>query len=69
MARILVTEKIADYFTRMLVPLTDVAVDIHAGGKTLDFLPFACIHHLPDKALENRCLSALSCFFPASVSW
>jgi N-alpha-acetyl-L-2,4-diaminobutyrate deacetylase len=57
-----VTEKIADYFTRILVPMTDVAVDIHAGGKTLDFLPFACIHHLPDKALEKRCLSALAAF-------
>jgi N2-acetyl-L-2,4-diaminobutanoate deacetylase len=57
-----VTEKIADYFTRIIVPMADVAVDIHAGGKTLDFLPFACIHHLPDKALEKRCLAALAAF-------
>lgn len=57
-----VTEKIADYFARILVPMADVVVDIHAGGKTLDFLPFACIHHLPDKALEKRCLAALAAF-------
>jgi N-alpha-acetyl-L-2,4-diaminobutyrate deacetylase len=57
-----VTEKIADYFERVLAPLADLVVDIHAGGKTLDFLPFACIHHLPDKALEKRCRAALQAF-------
>jgi N-alpha-acetyl-L-2,4-diaminobutyrate deacetylase len=57
-----VTEKIADYFERVLAPMADLVVDIHAGGKTLDFLPFACIHHLPDKALEKRCRAALEAF-------
>jgi len=57
-----VTEKIADYFERILAPMADLVVDIHAGGKTLDFLPFACIHHLPDKALEQRCRAALQAF-------
>jgi N-alpha-acetyl-L-2,4-diaminobutyrate deacetylase len=57
-----VTEKIADYFERVLAPLADLVVDIHAGGKTLDFLPFACIHHLPDKALEKHCRAALQAF-------
>ncbi|WP_438816405.1 N(2)-acetyl-L-2,4-diaminobutanoate deacetylase DoeB [Taklimakanibacter lacteus] len=57
-----VTEKIADYFERILAPMADLVVDIHAGGKTLDFLPFACIHHLPDKALEKRCRAALRAF-------
>jgi N2-acetyl-L-2,4-diaminobutanoate deacetylase len=57
-----VTEKIADYFERVLAPMADLVIDIHAGGKTLDFLPFACIHHLPDKALEKRCRAALQAF-------
>ncbi len=57
-----VTEKIADYFNRVLVAMADLVVDVHAGGKTLDFLPFACIHHLPDKALEKRCRAALAAF-------
>ena len=38
-----VTEKIADYFQRTLLPLADVVLDIHSGGKTLDFLPFAAL--------------------------
>ena len=36
-----VTEKLADYFTRVLLPLSDIVLDIHSGGKTLTFLPFA----------------------------
>jgi N-alpha-acetyl-L-2,4-diaminobutyrate deacetylase len=36
-----VTEKIADYFTRHLLPLADIVLDFHSGGRTLDFLPFA----------------------------
>jgi N-alpha-acetyl-L-2,4-diaminobutyrate deacetylase len=57
-----VTEKIADYFERVLAPMADLVIDIHAGGRTLDFLPFACVHHLPDKALEKRCRAALQAF-------
>ncbi|MEH6442641.1 MAG: N(2)-acetyl-L-2,4-diaminobutanoate deacetylase DoeB [Oceanospirillaceae bacterium] len=43
-----ITQRIADYFTRYLVPLCDYALDIHSGGKTLNFLPFAASHHLDD---------------------
>jgi N-alpha-acetyl-L-2,4-diaminobutyrate deacetylase len=57
-----ITEKIADYFQRTLLPLADVVVDIHAGGKTLDFIPFACAHRLPDKAQEARCVAAMEAF-------
>ncbi|MGE3829451.1 MAG: N(2)-acetyl-L-2,4-diaminobutanoate deacetylase DoeB [Parvibaculaceae bacterium] len=57
-----VTEKIADYFTRVLLPMTNIALDIHAGGKTLDFLPFACAHRLPDKKQEAACIAAMQAF-------
>src|SRR5882757_2685590 len=32
-----VTEKIADYFQRELLPRADIVLDFHSGGKTLDF--------------------------------
>jgi N-alpha-acetyl-L-2,4-diaminobutyrate deacetylase len=57
-----VTEKIADYFQRVLVPMADVVVDIHAGGKTLDFIPYAAVHRLPDPAQEARCVAAMAAF-------
>lgn len=57
-----VTEKIADFVTRHLVPLADVVLDFHSGGKTLDFLPYAAAHELPDKAQEARCFAAVAAF-------
>jgi N-alpha-acetyl-L-2,4-diaminobutyrate deacetylase len=57
-----VTEKIADYFQRVLLPLADVVLDFHSGGRTLDFLPYAAAHTLPDKAQEKRCFDAVAAF-------
>ena len=57
-----VTEKIADYFQRMLVPMADVVLDIHAGGKTLDFVPFAAAHVLDDKSQEQSCVALMRAF-------
>lgn len=57
-----VTEKIADYVERHLLPLADFVLDIHSGGKTLDFLPFAAIHVLDDKGQEARCEAAMQAF-------
>lgn len=57
-----VTEKIADYFTRTLLPLADFVLDIHSGGRTLDFLPFAACHVLPDKQQQARCEAGMRAF-------
>jgi len=56
------TEKIADYFNRTLLPLADYVVDFHSGGKTLDFLPFCCAHVLDDKEQQARCVAAMQAF-------
>ena len=39
-----VTEKIADYFQRDLLPRADIVLDFHSGGRTLDFVPFCAAH-------------------------
>jgi N-alpha-acetyl-L-2,4-diaminobutyrate deacetylase len=57
-----VTEKIADYFQRYLLPMADIVLDFHSGGRTLDFVPFAAAHILPDKTQEARCFSAVEAF-------
>ena len=57
-----VTEKIADYFMRTLVPISDVVVDIHSGGKSLEFLPFAAAHVLADKDQQAACVAAMHAF-------
>jgi len=57
-----VTEKIADYFRRTLLPLADIVLDIHSGGRTLDFLPFAACHVLPDKDQQAQCEAGMRAF-------
>lgn len=56
------TDKIADYFQRTLLPMADIVLDFHSGGKTLDFLPFAASHMLDDRAQEDRCRAARDAF-------
>jgi len=57
-----VTEKIADYFMRTLVPQADVIIDIHSGGKTLEFVPLAAAHVLEDKKQQAACVAAMEAF-------
>jgi N-alpha-acetyl-L-2,4-diaminobutyrate deacetylase len=58
-----ITQKIADYVTATLLPQADVVVDLHSGGKTLEFVPYAACHRLPqDPALEARCAAAMQAF-------
>jgi N-alpha-acetyl-L-2,4-diaminobutyrate deacetylase len=58
----MVTQKIADYFTRQLLPLADIVLDFHSGGKTLEFVPFAAAHILPDKEQEACAFAAVEAF-------
>jgi N-alpha-acetyl-L-2,4-diaminobutyrate deacetylase len=57
-----ITEKIADYFQRVLLPMADVVLDFHSGGKTLDFLPFCAAHILADKMQEDRAFDLVQAF-------
>ncbi len=57
-----VTEKIADYFQRTLLSMADYVLDIHSGGKTLKFVPFAAAHVLENKEQEARCVAAMRAF-------
>ncbi len=56
------TEKIADYFLTKLVPLADIVLDFHSGGKSLDFIPFAAAHLLDDKVQQTACIEAMNAF-------
>ena len=57
-----VTQKIADYFNTTLLPQTDIVIDLHSGGKTLDFVPFASAHILDDKKQQAACVAAVEAF-------
>jgi len=57
-----VSEKIADYFQHSLIPLADFVLDIHSGGKTLNFVPFAAAHILDDKTQQQACVDSMIAF-------
>ncbi len=57
-----VTRLIADYITRQLPPMCQFVLDIHSGGKTLEFLPFAAYHELEDKTQQAACEAATRAF-------
>ncbi len=57
-----ITEKIADYFQRTLLPMADYVLDFHSGGRSLDFVPFAACHVLSDKDQQTRSVAARDAF-------
>jgi len=57
-----ITQIIADYFSHTLLPMADYVLDIHSGGKTLDFLPFAACHRLENPEQQARCRAARDAF-------
>ena len=57
-----VTEKIADYFTRVMVPMSDVVLDLHSGGRTLDIIPFGASHVLDNADQQRRALEGAKAF-------
>ncbi|MCE8003475.1 N(2)-acetyl-L-2,4-diaminobutanoate deacetylase DoeB [Billgrantia ethanolica] len=57
-----VTEKIADYFTRVMTPMCDVVLDLHSGGRTLDIIPFGASHILDDPEQQRQALEGAKAF-------
>lgn len=49
-----VTKMICHYVSYRLLPEVDAVIDIHSGGKTLNFVPFAAMHYLDDADQFDR---------------
>lgn len=56
------TMAIAHYIDKILLPLTDIVVDFHSGGKSLDFVPSVAMHRLDNKKQYNDTFAALQAF-------
>ena len=54
-----VTSQIAHYLTNVLFPLSDVVIDIHSGGRSMEFLPCAHMHLVKDAEQRQRMLDAM----------
>lgn len=49
-----VTEMIAHYLTTVLFPLADIVIDIHTGGRSMDFYPCATMHLVADRTQRRQ---------------
>ena len=54
-----VTSQIAHYLTTVLFPLSDVVIDIHSGGRSMEFVPCAHMHLVPDRDQRARMMAAM----------
>lgn len=57
-----VTKMICHYVATRLLPEVDAVVDVHSGGKTLDFMPFAAMHYLDDEDQFRRTREMMHAF-------
>lgn len=56
------TAAIADYVSSVLLPLADFYQDFHAGGSSLNYLPFVSTRRSGDPDLDSRALAAARAF-------
>ncbi len=54
-----VTSQIAHYLTTVLFPLSDVVIDIHSGGRSMEFVPCAHMHVVPNMEQRRKMLQAM----------
>ncbi|MEQ1829845.1 MAG: succinylglutamate desuccinylase/aspartoacylase family protein [Pirellula sp.] len=54
-----VTSQIAHYLTTVLFPMSDVVIDIHSGGRSMEFVPCSHMHLVPDRAQRRQMLDAM----------
>jgi predicted deacylase len=54
-----VTSQIAHYLTTVLFPLSDVVIDIHSGGRSMDFVPCSTMHLVDDREQRARMFAAM----------
>lgn len=57
-----VTQVIAHYVHKAILPLCDAVIDLHSGGYSLDLYSYNSMHYLPDEKLRENTMAALKAF-------
>jgi predicted deacylase len=64
------TKAIAHYVDSVIFPMTDYHLDLHSGGSSLDYQPFASVRRSDDPDLDRRAMSAMLAFGgPFGIVW
>jgi predicted deacylase len=54
-----VTSQIAHFLTNVLFPMSDVVIDIHSGGRSMEFVPCSHMHLVSDRTQRREMLDAM----------
>jgi len=54
-----VTSQIAHFLRTQLFPMSDVVIDIHSGGRSMEFVPCSHMHLVPDRDQRARMFDAM----------
>jgi predicted deacylase len=54
-----VTSQIAHFLTNSLFPLSDVVIDIHSGGRSMEFVPCSHMHLVVDREQRAKMFAAM----------
>ena len=52
-----VSEMLAHYLSTVLFPLADIVIDIHTGGRSMDFVPCATMHLVADREQRRKMIA------------
>ncbi len=64
------TSAIAHYIESVLFPMSDFYHDLHSGGSSLDYVPFASMRKSDSPDLDAKAMAALKAFgAPVSLVW
>jgi predicted deacylase len=69
-----VTSQVAHFLRTVLFPLSDAVIDIHSGGRSMEFIPCAHMHLVPDPEHRRRMYDAMLawgtefCFIYADIA-
>ena len=69
-----VTSQIAHYLRTVLFPLSDAVIDIHSGGRSMEFVPCSHMHLVPDREQRAKMFAAMLawgtefCFIYADIA-
>jgi predicted deacylase len=69
-----VTSQIAHYLRTGLFPLSDVVIDMHSGGRSMEFVPCSHMHLVPDREQRAKMFAAMLawgtefCFIYADIA-
>jgi len=56
------TSVIAHYVTHFLFPISDIVLDLHSGGYSMEFIPSALMHKVEDPVQYQKMLGGLLAF-------